>query len=74
MRTLKAAFALMMLLVCAAVFVEPARADMWDKKTTFTFGQTVEMPGLVLLAGTYTFRCMVSPRMLFGYTTRTKAC
>lgn len=68
MRTLKAAIALMMLLVCAAVFVTPARADMWDKKTTFTFGQTVEMPGLVLLAGTYTFKVYgFAPNVVWVY-------
>ena len=55
MKILKSVLALLMLFVCAAMFVQPARADQWDKKTTLTFSRTVEMPGLVLPAGTYTF-------------------
>lgn len=34
-----------------------ARADSWDKKTTVTFSQAVELPGNVVLpAGTYVFK------------------
>jgi hypothetical protein len=33
-----------------------ARAERWDKKTTFTFSQAVDLPGIVLPAGTYVFR------------------
>ena len=34
-----------------------ARADSWDKKTTVTFTQPVELPGdMVLAAGTYVFK------------------
>lgn len=34
-----------------------ARADSWDKKTTVTFTQAVELPGdIVLPAGTYVFK------------------
>ncbi len=34
-----------------------ARADSWDKKTTVTFTQAVELPGNVVLpAGTYVFK------------------
>jgi hypothetical protein len=33
-----------------------ATADEWDKKTTFTFSGPVEIPGLVLPAGTYVFK------------------
>lgn len=33
-----------------------ARADEWDKKTTITFSQPVELPGVVLPAGTYVFK------------------
>lgn len=33
-----------------------ARADEWDKKTVLTFSQSVEIPGHVLPAGSYTFK------------------
>ena len=33
-----------------------ARAQRWDKETTFTFAEAVELPGIVLPAGTYIFR------------------
>ena len=46
-----------MLFCCALVFaIFPARADQWNKKTTMTFSQPVEIPGMVLPAGTYVFR------------------
>jgi hypothetical protein len=37
-----------------------ARADEWDKKTVFTFSGPVEIPGMVLPAGTYVFKLMDS--------------
>jgi hypothetical protein len=41
----------------AALFaVPPAVAGQWDKQTTVTFGRPVELPGMVLPAGTYVFR------------------
>jgi len=33
-----------------------ARAAAWDRKTTVTFSQAVELPGAVLPAGTYVFK------------------
>jgi len=33
-----------------------AKADAWNKKTTVTFSQPVELPGIVLPAGTYVFK------------------
>ena len=33
-----------------------ARAERWDKKTTFTFSQAVDLPGIVLPAGTCVFK------------------
>jgi len=33
-----------------------ARADDWNRKTVLTFSQPVEIPGMVLPAGTYTFK------------------
>ena len=46
------------LAVCSAVVVLPraAAADEWDKRTTLTFSQAVEIPGKVLPAGTYVFQ------------------
>jgi hypothetical protein len=32
------------------------RAGDWDRKTTMTFNQAVEIPGMVLPAGTYVFK------------------
>jgi len=45
------------LLFLAAV---PVMADEWDKKTTVTFGQPVEIPGMVLQPGTYVFKLLRS--------------
>jgi hypothetical protein len=48
-------------LCCAALlWVIPASADQWDKKTTVTFSQPVELPGIVLPAGTYVFKLLDS--------------
>jgi hypothetical protein len=38
-----------------------AQADTWDKKTVVTFSQSVEVPGKILPAGTYTFKLLDSP-------------
>ncbi len=40
--------------LCGAI-VRTARADNWDKKTVATFGDSVEIPGQILPAGTYVF-------------------
>ena len=45
------------LLLIAAL---PLAADDWDKKTTVTFDQPVQVPGMVLLPGTYMFKLMNS--------------
>jgi len=34
----------------------PARADQWNKKTFLTFSGPVQVPGVTLAAGTYTFK------------------
>ncbi len=39
-----------------ALICPQARADEWNKKTIFTFNQPVEIPGVVLPAGTYVFK------------------
>jgi hypothetical protein len=42
---------------CAMLFITiGAKADRWDRQTTFTFNQAVNLPGIVLPAGTYVFR------------------
>jgi hypothetical protein len=49
-------------LTLAAVMVAPAaRADEWNKLTDFTFNRPVEVPGHVLLPGTYVFKLLDSP-------------
>lgn len=42
----------------ALVWQIPARADQWNKKTTVTFSRSIELPGIVLPAGTYVFRLL----------------
>jgi hypothetical protein len=50
-------FGFLMLLAGFAAWMAPsARADEWDKQTVVTFNDTVEIPGLVLPAGTYVFK------------------
>ena len=43
------------------LFITPARADEWDKQTTFQFSQPVEVPGHVLVPGNYMFKLLDSP-------------
>lgn len=43
-------------LATLAYLAAPARADEWNKQTTVQFNEPVELPGHVLLPGTYTFR------------------
>lgn len=45
----------------ALVWMIPARAEVWDKKTTVTFSRAIELPGIVLPAGTYVFRLLDTP-------------
>jgi len=47
-------------LLCAASG-RPTNADEWDHKTIVTFGESVEIPGQVLPAGTYVFKLFDSP-------------
>src|SRR6516225_7237823 len=42
--------------VALAATIPVARADDWDQKTVFTFSAPVEIPGQVLLPGTYVFK------------------
>jgi hypothetical protein len=45
----------------ALVGIIPASAQVWDKKTTVTFDRSIELPGIVLPAGTYVFRLLDTP-------------
>jgi hypothetical protein len=50
-------------LCCTALlWILPAVGDQWDKKTTVTFSAPVELPNIVLPAGTYVFRLLDSPQ------------
>ena len=42
--------------VALAATIPFARADDWDQKTVFTFSAPVEIPGQVLMPGTYVFK------------------
>ena len=49
-------------LLCSALIAltPTAKADEWDKKTVITFNEPVEIPGMVLPAGTYVMRLLDS--------------
>jgi hypothetical protein len=54
-------FSLVNTAICGALFLAAlnlptVRADEWDKKTTMTFSDTVQVPGTTLPAGTYIFK------------------
>jgi hypothetical protein len=52
---------IVLMLSCVLVFgLMTARADEWNKKTVMTFNQPVELPGIVLPAGTYVFKLLDS--------------
>jgi len=55
MRTWRAILIAVCLAALFGILSPNARADEWDKKTVVTFDQPVEIPGRVLLAGTYVF-------------------
>lgn len=61
MRTVRAVFCLLAITLFSTTLLPSARADNWNKKTVITFNQTVEVPGKILPAGTYTFQLMDSP-------------
>ena len=56
MRFVKTAVIALTLTLLFGVCSTSSRADQWDKKTIVTFDQPVEIPGMVLPAGTYVFR------------------
>jgi hypothetical protein len=60
MRIVKAAFCLLAAGLLGAAVLPGVRGDDWNKKTSVTFDQPVEVPGTTLPAGTYTFQLMDS--------------
>src|SRR5262245_42936766 len=43
------------------VLAASARADQWDKKTSITTKESLQIPGAVLTPGTYVFKLVDSP-------------
>jgi hypothetical protein len=56
MRLLRSLLVALTLALLVGVFLVPAQADQWNKKTVVTFSQPIEIPGKVLPAGTYMFK------------------
>ena len=48
------------LMLLGTFFVPKGRADAWDRKTTVTVNQPIQVPGKVLPAGTYVFKLLDS--------------
>lgn len=57
----KTSLSLLAFTLLGATALPSARADEWNKKTVVTFSQSVEIPGKILPAGTYTFKLLDSP-------------
>jgi hypothetical protein len=56
MNKLKATGAALFAAIFVAAFPAPARADDWNRRSTFRFSAPVEVPGKVLMPGTYVFK------------------
>lgn len=61
MKPLRVLLSIFAVLLLGAALLPSAQADTWDKKTVVTFSQSVEVPGKILPAGTYTFKLLDSP-------------
>jgi hypothetical protein len=55
MKIVRVLFCLLAAALFSAAVLPTASADTWNKKTVVTFSQSVEIPGKILPAGTYTF-------------------
>ncbi len=55
MKMVRVLFCLLAVALFSAAILPTAQADTWNKKTVVTFSQSIEVPGKVLPAGTYTF-------------------
>lgn len=60
MRTIKTALILLGVVLLGGLFATQAGAQTFNKRTTVTFSQPVEVPGQVLPAGGYTFTVLES--------------
>jgi hypothetical protein len=60
MKPFKALLSLFAVVLLGPVVLPGAKADTWNKKTVVTFSQSVEIPGKILPAGTYTFQLLDS--------------
>ncbi|HXA78594.1 MAG TPA: LPXTG cell wall anchor domain-containing protein [Candidatus Acidoferrales bacterium] len=60
MKIVQRILAVFALALLSATLVPGARADNWSKKTVVTFDQSIEIPGQILPAGTYTFALVES--------------
>ena len=61
MRVLSAVVLAACMTMLSGILSPNASASEWNKKTIVTFNEPVEIPGHVLLPGTYIFRLMDSP-------------
>lgn len=61
MKNTKTVFCLLATMFIGVAVLPSARADEWNKKTIVTFSQSVEVPGKILPAGSYTFKLLDSP-------------
>jgi hypothetical protein len=60
MRSIKTTLILLGIILLGGVFAAQAGAQTFNKRTTVTFNQPVEVPGRVLPAGSYTFTVLES--------------
>jgi len=60
MNRIKVMATIFCLSLAALAFSASVNADAWNKKTILTFSQPVEVPGVVLPAGTYVFKLLDS--------------
>src|SRR5262245_63712102 len=56
MNRIKVVATIFCLSLAALAFSASVNADAWNKKTIVTFSQPIEVPGVVLPAGTYIFK------------------
>src|SRR5262245_25016397 len=56
MNRIKVVATIFCLSLAALAFSASVNADAWNKKTIVTFSQPIEVPGVVLQAGTYIFK------------------
>jgi hypothetical protein len=61
MNPLRVLLSIFAVLLLGVTLLPGAQADTWDKKTVVTFSQSVEVPGKILPAGSYTFKLLDSP-------------